>query len=245
MSQPLPIVWHDAIDSTNAQARRLAESGDVSGRWIAARRQTAGRGRLGRSWDSPTGNLFATALIRVPGGIVHALRLPFAAALAVHDAVSAFAPSANVQLKWPNDVRSNGAKLCGILVELGADAKGHWAAVGIGINVATSPADAGQDATCLGSLIDGPVPEVEHVLEALAEAFERRKAQAWEDFAATRADWCTRAEGREGVVKARVGDRILEGRFAGLAEDGGLMLDLPGGDRETIRAGDVELVRQV
>lgn len=245
MSQHLPIVWHDAIDSTNAEARRLAESGELRGRWIAARRQSAGRGRLGRNWDSPTGNLFATALIRVPGGISDALRLPFAAALAVHDAVSAFAPSANVQLKWPNDVRSDGAKLCGILVESGADEKGHWAAVGIGINVATSPAGAGQDATCLGRLIDGPAPEVEHVLEALAEAFETRRSQAWEDFAATRADWCALAEGREGVVKARVGDRVIEGRFAGLAEDGGLMLDLPGGEREIIRAGDVELVRQL
>lgn len=239
-----PIVWHDTIDSTNAEAKRLADAGSFSDCWIAARKQSAGRGRLGRNWDSPTGNLFATALICVPGGVAHALRLPFAAALAVHDAVARFAPGAAIALKWPNDVRCRGAKLSGILVESGSNSQIGWAAVGIGINVASAPTGAGQSAACLADLTDGPTPGVDHVLEALVEAFDARKAQAWDNFASTRADWCDRAEGRSGMVKARIGERTIEGHFVGLADDGGLVLDLPGGERETIRAGDVELVRQ-
>ncbi|MEO0816792.1 MAG: biotin--[acetyl-CoA-carboxylase] ligase [Pseudomonadota bacterium] len=245
MNQPLPVIWHETIDSTNVHAKRLAQAGRFPEHWIAAHRQTAGRGRLGRSWESPTGNVYATALISVPGGVSDALRLPFAAALAVHDTIEAFAPDADLGLKWPNDVRCKGAKLSGILVESGSGDTGTWAAVGVGINVASAPKSVEQTATCLAEISDGPVPGADLVLEALVETFEQRKSQAWNDFARTRHDWSERAEGRNGLVKAVVGDRVFEGSFAGLANDGGLMLDLPCGTRETIRAGDVELVRRV
>lgn len=245
MNQPLPVIWHDTLDSTNAEAKRLALAARFTEHWIAARRQTAGRGRLGRTWQSPSGNLFATALVAVPGGVVEALRLPFAAALAVHDAASAFAPNAEIALKWPNDVRCDGAKLSGILVESGAGPAGQWAAVGIGINVATAPEAVDQPATSLAAISQGLVPTPEVVLEALSNAFSTRMRQARDDFGLTRTDWCARAEGRTGLIQATVGERVLEGWFAGLADDGGLMLDLPSGGRETIRAGDVHLVGRV
>jgi len=245
LSQSLPIVWHESLDSTNEEAKRQASGNAFAQRWIAARKQTAGRGRLGRQWDSPSGNLFATALISVPGGVSDALRLPFAAALAVHDTVSAFAGDEGLALKWPNDVRVRGAKICGILVEFGQGETGGWAAVGIGINVASRPDGLEQAATCMAELCDGPVPSPQIVLEKLAESFAERRAQAMSDFGRVRSDWCARAEGRDGLVRARIGEDVIEGQFAGLAEDGGLLLDLPGGQRRTIRAGDVELVRQV
>lgn len=247
MSQPLAIFWHDEIDSTNEAAKRLAQAGGFEAQWIAARRQTAGRGRLGRGWVSPDGNLFTTALIPVPGGVQDALKLPFAAALAVHDLMAHYmGHSRGLGLKWPNDVRHEGRKLSGILVESGSNAEGHWAAVGMGVNLAHAPEGLDQPAACLAELMAGKTaPTPDAALEVLAERFRIRCDEAWRDFDKTRVDWSMRAEGREGPIRARVGDEFVEGLFDGLDLDGGLILRLPSGVRRTIRAGDVELVRKV
>ncbi len=244
MSHSWPVVWHETLDSTNEEARRRALGADLSGVWIAARVQTAGRGRLGRSWASPTGNLFATALFAEPGGFPVATRVPFAAALAVHDAVSGFAPYAPVALKWPNDVRVNGAKLCGILVEAGEVGGKVWVAAGIGVNVASVPETAGQAATSLADLRGDSMAGADMVLEALRESFSGRLDEARSDFARTRSDWLDRAEGLGGTVRVSPGGEPVDGLFETLAEDGGLVLKLDDGSRRIIRAGDVELIRR-
>ena len=182
MSQSWPVIWHDTLDSTNEEARRQAADGNFSDGWIAARLQTAGRGRLGRGWASPSGNLFATALFHEPVGLEVATRIPFAAALSVHDGLSAFAPDAPIALKWPNDVRAAGAKLCGILVESGQADGAVWVACGMGINVTSVPEGAGQAATCLADLRGEASVTADMVLESLREAFARRLDQARTDF---------------------------------------------------------------
>lgn len=244
MSLSWPVVWHDTLDSTNEEARRKAAAGEVSGCWIAARAQSAGRGRLGRSWASPVGNLFATALFAEPGGLAVAIRIPFAAALAVHDVLSGYARDAAIELKWPNDVRVKGAKLCGILVESGDQGGEVWIAAGIGINVADVPEGAGQAATSLAVLRGDGAVTADMVLDGLRECFERRLRQARSDFAGTREDWLARAEGLGGPVKVSPGGEVVEGVFETLAEDGGLVLKLADGRMRTIRAGDVELIRR-
>ena len=247
MSLPLAIHWHDEIDSTNEAAKRIAQAGPFAPQWIAARRQTAGRGRLGRGWASPDGNLFATALLPVPGGVVDALKLPFAAALAVYDMISQYAESTlGLGLKWPNDVRHEGRKLSGILVESGATADGNWAAVGMGVNLTHVPDALDQPAACLAGLMTGgEMPSPEMALGVLAGRLEARTEEAWRDFAITREAWCQRAEGRDAPIRAKVQDELVEGLFDGLDLDGGLIMRLPSGVRRTIRAGDVELVRRV
>jgi BirA family biotin operon repressor/biotin-[acetyl-CoA-carboxylase] ligase len=244
LSQSWPVIWHDTLDSTNEEARRQAADGQFSDGWIAARLQTAGRGRLGRGWASPSGNLFATALFHEPGGLDVATRIPFAAALSVHDGLSAFAPEAPIVLKWPNDVRAAGAKLCGILVESGQADGAVWVATGIGINVARVPEGAGQTATCLADLRGEASVTADMVLESMREAFARRLDQARTDFATTRADWLARAEGVGGPVRVLVGDTPVEGVFETLAEDGGLVITMADGGQRVIRAGDVELIRR-
>ena len=116
---------HAEIDSTNSEARRLADAGDAGAVWIVADRQTAGRGRRGRVWQTQPGNLAATVLLRPEGN--HVAQLSFAAALAVSDMVSAFAPHAEIAVKWPNDVLAGGRKIAGILLEAGPG----WLAVGM------------------------------------------------------------------------------------------------------------------
>lgn len=244
MSQSLPVLWHEDIDSTNEEAKRIAGTSPLHAQWIAARRQSAGRGRLGRVWSSPAGNLFASCLVVPPAGLSDAMKLPFVAGLAVIDTVLALVPSAKPQLKWPNDVREEGRKLSGILVESGSTGGVVWAVVGIGVNVETAPEGVGQDAICLRGLGAGPGIDAPAVLDQLRLDFAGRYQQALDDFSTTRDDWCDHAEGRDGTVKTTVSGSTIEGRFDGLAEDGALVLRLPSGERTIIRAGDVELVKQ-
>ena len=130
---PAELLVLDEIDSTNAEARRLAEAGHTGSIWIAARRQNAGRGRRGRAWSDHQGNLAATYLCVTHAPPAEAAQTSFLAALAVADLLDRYVPPACVTIKWPNDVMIEGMKASGILVESGpAPAGGLWLAVGIG-----------------------------------------------------------------------------------------------------------------
>lgn len=238
-----PIHWFDEIDSTNEEAKRRASAPAFDDQWIAARRQTAGRGRLGREWKSPDGNLFATALFHWSQPIAEAVRVPFATALAVADIADTFAPGCNAKLKWPNDVRVDRAKLSGILVESGEGPSGRWLAVGVGVNVAYVPENIGQAGVCLADLA-GQVFTVDVILEALVQRFGARLEQARREFADTRRDWLARGEGLGETIQVAVDSEHSVGTFEGLGEDGALLLRLQNGDLRTIRAGDVELIRE-
>ncbi|MEL6860766.1 MAG: biotin--[acetyl-CoA-carboxylase] ligase [Pseudomonadota bacterium] len=245
MISDAPVYWFEDIDSTSEEAKRRARSGDTSPVWIAAREQLAGRGRLGRQWNSPIGNLYTTALFPEPGGLAQAARVPFAAALAVRDACAKVAPGLEPQLKWPNDVRVEGAKLSGILTESGETNGVIWIALGMGINVRFAPEAGNQASSCLLGLGANPGLEPEHVLEVLRGELDRRLKQARDDFERLLEDWLKHAEGFGQTVEAGPPTDRVSGVFEGLAPDGGLILRLPDGQRQTIRAGDVDLVRQV
>ena len=245
MTQVAPVYWYDEIDSTSEEVRRRARSGELGPLWIAARQQSAGRGRLGRQWISPPGNLFVTALFAEPGGLRQAARVPFAAGLAVVDACRTILPSVDFRLKWPNDVRVDAAKLCGILIESGETNGVVWIAAGIGLNAQYAPEGTGQETTSLRALGAPAALEPEHVLDALRPAFANRIEQTRKHFPDTLRDWLVCAEGFGKTVRAGPHDARIEGVFEALADDGGLILRLPDGQRRTIRAGDVELVRRV
>lgn len=245
MTEIWPLVWRETIDSTNEEAKRLAKTGGFSDQWIAAREQTAGRGRLSREWKSAPGNLYCTALFHEPFGMAAAARVPFVGALAVSDALGSYAPDADIRLKWPNDVRCGGAKLCGILIEAGAGDADTWVAAGIGINIASVPDGAGQTATCLVDLRGDGAVTADMVAASLQTAFAERLAQARDDFAATIDAWLARAEGLGQMVRVSPGRAVIEGVFEGLEPDGALILSLPDGERRVIRAGDVELIKEI
>ncbi len=119
------------VDSTNERARELAAGRAPSGTLVTASEQTAGRGRRGRQWSAPAGKALLCSAILAPLRTEHAL-LPLAVPLAVCEAVEALAPL-RCQVKWPNDVWSEGRKLAGILIEAEPPS---WAVIGIGLNVA-------------------------------------------------------------------------------------------------------------
>ncbi|GGB66843.1 biotin--[acetyl-CoA-carboxylase] ligase [Blastomonas aquatica] len=217
-----------------------AQSGAPEGLWIRADQQSGGRGRLGREWLSPLGNLYCTTLVRIAPDDPPAHLLAFIAGLAVLDTVRAIIPDAEPRLKWPNDVHIEGAKLAGILLERRNDA----VVVGIGLNVAIAPEVVGRSVTSLhdqGAMaqIDAPV-----ALDLLAERFESRLCQ-WRslDTATLLEVWCDAAHkpGEAMAVQRGPGDRV-EGVFDGLAEDGALRLRCANGRVETVSAGDVHLI---
>lgn len=217
-----------------------ADAGAPEGIWLRAGQQSGGRGRLGRQWLSPLGNLYCSTLVRINSTDPAAHLLAFVAGLAVLDAVHAILPDSAARLKWPNDVHVDGAKLAGILLERRGDA----VVVGIGMNVAIAPAISGRAVTSLRE--QGAMTQIDAaaVLELLAPRFDSRLLQWRTSAPATLLEvWCAAAHkpGEAMAVERGPGDRI-EGVFDGLAADGALQLRCPDGRVETISAGDVHLI---
>jgi len=229
---------HDVVGSTNAEALALARQGETGPLWIVAERQTAGRGRRGRTWVSQRGNLFATLLLTIFAPAERRPQLSLVAALAVYDAVLAIAPrlAPRMGIKWPNDLLLDGAKFAGILVEAADE---HAAAIGIGINCISHPAGTNYPATDLAAA--GVLASPIMLVPPLSLNMMLRLAQ-WnggEGFSIIRADWLARAAAIGKEIRLRMEDRELCGCLETLDGSGGLVLRLPDGHAETITAADV------
>jgi BirA family biotin operon repressor/biotin-[acetyl-CoA-carboxylase] ligase len=228
------LVRLDEVDSTNAEARRRAEAGEAGPLWITAGRQTQGKGRRGRAWETGADNLAATLLLQLEAPPAQAAQLSFAAALAVADLAAHYAPHAVITVKWPNDVLADGRKVSGILLEAGRD----WLAIGIGVNLTSHPEDTEFPATSLAAM--GVVPPTpEEALVVLAARFAHWQA-AWaaQGFAPLRTAWLARAGGLGLPIRARLPHEERQGAFEGIDETGALLLREPGGLR-AITAGEV------
>ncbi len=237
----VPILAFDEIDSTNSEARRRAEAGEAGPLWITALRQTAGRGRRGRSWETGQGNLAATLLMTTEREPRDAAQVSFIAALAVSDFARAYLPASRVKVKWPNDVMVDNRKLAGVLVESGQGPEGGlWLAIGVGINLLKAPEQAERPAITLSAATVTPPPEPGVALEGLAAAFADW-LDVWDQrgFAAIAAAWTERAQGLGHACTVRLPTETIEGVAEGLDVDGALQLRLADGALRRITAGDV------
>jgi BirA family transcriptional regulator, biotin operon repressor / biotin---[acetyl-CoA-carboxylase] ligase len=235
------LVSHELLASTNIEALTLARAGERGPLWVTAGRQSAGRGRRGRTWTSEPGNLFASLLLTEPAPPEHWSELSFVAALAIHDAIADVVPAARplLAIKWPNDLLLDGAKFAGIL----AEGEGTTVVVGIGVNCTSHPADTDYPATNLAAAGFGVSPE--GVFRALSAKMVGRLAQ-WnqgEHFATIRTDWLSRAAGLGDTISVRLAERELSGRFETVDDMGQLVLVEPEGNRYAIAAGDVVKLR--
>jgi BirA family biotin operon repressor/biotin-[acetyl-CoA-carboxylase] ligase len=232
----------DRVDSTNDEVRRMAEAGALPGLVVLAARQTSGRGRHGRAWASPAGNLYASVLLRAPGPLAASAQLSFVAGLALVDALERHAPAgAELRLKWPNDVLVGRAKVAGILLESVGKANGAATSiiVGTGVNIVSSPSDTPYPATSLvtqGFAAMAPRALLGAYLGAL-DRWLRRWREA--GFADVRAAWCARGFGLGERIRLRLDREELLGRFVDVTPAGALLLDLDSGGRRAIAAGDV------
>jgi BirA family transcriptional regulator, biotin operon repressor / biotin---[acetyl-CoA-carboxylase] ligase len=242
------------IGSTNKEGSDRARRGEQGPLWITAQAQTAGRGRLGRSWTSPPGNLYASLLVTDPAPFERAPELAFVAVLALRDAIAVEAPALVPQLsfKWPNDLLLNGEKCAGILIEGEVEpGKSMWVVIGIGVNCAHHPAAASvrrsDDAkpTVLYPTTDlrshGAEMMPEQLFQRLSATMCRRIAQ-WDrgrGLPAILGDWLSAASGLGEEIRVRNDSGEKTGRFVGLDRAGRLLLQRPGGAVEKIAAGDV------
>lgn len=215
----------------------LAAVGLEEGVWLRAERQTGGRGRLGRSWASPPGNLYASTLVRIRPSDPPAATLALVAAVALEETVSAYAPGMAL-LKWPNDVLIHGAKVSGVLLERA----GNAVVIGIGVNLAHHPTDIDRRATSLAVYNVAVAPE--DFVETLAEAFARW-VECWrgQGVDTIRRRWVAHAHPIGTPLNVRLPDgEAIDGLFDGLDPDGALILRLADGTRRAIHAADVFLL---
>ena len=237
------LVALDRVGSSNDEAKRLAEAGAEDGTLVWAREQLEGRGRQGRTWSSPPGNLYLSLILRPDCSPAEAAQLGFVAALGLGGGVGSVAPPmVEVRYKWPNDVLFNRRKGAGILLESRMDSSAgvDWLVVGLGVNVTSFPEDAAFPATSLN--FEGAPPEVDAV--ALLEAFARHFLNwinRWleDGFAPIREAWLHHAYGLGDMVEVRLSSGFLSGRFRDLDDSGALQLELADGGVRSIAAGDI------
>ncbi|BDG72572.1 biotin--[acetyl-CoA-carboxylase] ligase [Roseomonas fluvialis] len=229
---------HAALPSTSDLVAQLAASGEPDGLAVLAHRQTAGRGTQGRAWESRAGNLHLSVLLRPAEPLRHAPQWGLLAAVALGDAVAATIPDPRaITLKWPNDLMLNGAKAAGILAEASPDDQGGiaWLCLGIGVNLDHAPQVEGRVTACLADTgIVAPRPEA--FAETLLAALDGRRTQRiTEGFAPIRAAWLERGPALDTHLALSSG---IAGRFAGLAEDGRLLL-ATGGRVHALASGEL------
>jgi len=237
------LVAYGSVGSTNEEACRLACEGAADGTTVWALRQTAGRGRRGRGWESPEGNLYFSLILRPARPAAETAQLTFVTAVALGETVCELLPgTADLRYKWPNDILLGGRKVAGILLESAGAARGavDWVVIGVGLNVARFPATTdGYPATSLSAAGAAAVAPAD-VLQRFVARFAGRY-QGWLSggIGPVREEWLARAARIGEDIEVRLPDRSLRGRFIGLDPGGALILGLPDGSRSTVAAGDV------
>lgn len=236
----------DQIDSTSLEAARRAADGHLGPCWITASQQTSGRGRLGRKWVSEPGNLFATALVPLQSFSEQIPTLALSIGLAVHDCVRLLTNGELMpSLKWPNDVRVNGAKISGILLESGKSPFGDiWLAVGIGLNLRYAPDIEGYRTASLKELTGQNIAP-DDAITILDECVRRRmKQHILTGVQVILNDWQAASDQIGELCSSRHNGHEVNGVFIGLDDRGQMKLRLDSGDHIVITAGDVEIVRE-
>jgi BirA family transcriptional regulator, biotin operon repressor / biotin---[acetyl-CoA-carboxylase] ligase len=240
------LVVHREIGSTNDEAMAAARTGDPGNLWIVAEQQTKGRGRQGRQWTSPPGNLYSSLLLIDPASPQRAPELGFVAGVALaHTLRPLVSRDARVRIKWPNDIVFEGAKLAGILLESMRLPDGRLACViGIGVNCLSSPKDLPYRTAAVSDLVSMPITPADVLLGLSTQMVEWCKVWAsGAGFAQIRSEWLALAAGIGTKIKVALPTRVLEGTFQTIDAAGRLMLDSDGAAL-AVEAGDVFFVER-
>ena len=226
--------------STNADLAASLRAGEAiaDGQWLVADRQTAGRGRLGRTWFDGHGNFMGSTVVRPHERDPAPASLALLSGLALYETVlPLIANPAELAMKWPNDLMLGGAKLAGILLEREGDA----IIIGIGVNLAAAPELPDRRTVALSQF--GPAPDRDTFARALADRFAT-EIDRWRNFGIEPIvrRWESVAHPQGTTLKVHPpGEEPITGAFAGLTEDGALRLRLASGESRVIHAGDVML----
>jgi BirA family biotin operon repressor/biotin-[acetyl-CoA-carboxylase] ligase len=231
-----------AVGSTNAEALAIASEGDPGHLWVTAGEQLEGRGRRGRGWSSPSGNLYASVLLIDPAPAANLGSLPLVAAVAVREAIAAcgLPEGSRLHIKWPNDILLNGAKCCGMLLESRTLDDGRMAVVaGCGINIASHPEPGLYPATALNreGIAATPATLFVNLARAMANALDTW--DAGRGIGVIRRQWLENAQGVGQKITVNLANSQVEGLFEGIDAEGVLLLRTSQGTLLEISAGDL------
>tara|TARA_R110001599_G_scaffold353408_3_gene592087 strand:- start:8799 stop:9779 length:981 start_codon:yes stop_codon:yes gene_type:complete len=238
----------ETVDSTNAEAMRLLESGEAAGFVCTAEQQSAGRGRRGRSWVSPFArNLYVSLAWQYHQGAAALEGLSLAVGVAVARALAAHGLPP-VQLKWPNDVICGGAKLGGVLLEMIGDAAGSCqVVVGVGLNVSMpgrAATDIDQAWTDIETVSNGEHPGRNVLLATLLnELLPLLASFEKEGFGPWREEWLALDAFADEAVVLHAGASTMAGIARGVDERGALQLETAGAGIQSIYGGEISLRR--
>lgn len=227
--------------STNDDARRLAQEGASEGTVVVAASQSAGRGRLGRTWSSPEGGAYLSVILRPAVSVLQASSLPLALGVAVARAFAKLGVAS--RLKWPNDVLLAEGKVAGVLVEMAAEADlVDWLVAGIGMNVSRGAGNDEARAAYLSDVAAGLTPAVVSaaVLDEVAAVYDEWKSGGFGVLAGEYGEWHS-LSGQQVVVRDAMGRVSASGRVVGVDADGRLLLDDGAGAIQRVAAGEVTL----
>jgi BirA family biotin operon repressor/biotin-[acetyl-CoA-carboxylase] ligase len=239
----------DSVSSTNDKLRELALKGAPEGTLVFAKKQTHGRGRLGRQWHSPMGGFYLSVLL-YPLTPKRITDLPFLAGVAIVQTLSQILPKVfDVSLKWPNDILVNRKKISGILSEAFGENEFYGGIIGIGINVNT-PLKELEDfqekpfqATSISALMDGEQLDMDDVLNIFqAKLFNLYRFYQEKGFAPIHALWeknCAMVGKKVEIRGVEPHKTNLTGTLWGISERGGLMIDTGAAERVEILSGDL------
>ncbi|GCE79548.1 biotin--[acetyl-CoA-carboxylase] ligase [Komagataeibacter oboediens] len=233
---------HDRLGSTSDLCKNRLDAGQgEDGLAILALKQTAGRGSRGREWHDPGGNLALSIMLVGSGAVVPVGLWPFIAGLALHDAMAGYVPPGHaLELKWPNDLLLDGRKMAGILIETGTEGGVSWQVIGIGANLRGRPDIAGRALSCLADC-GGDVPAAPEMARALLHHLDLWLARyGVHGFDAIRAAWLERGHAIGTPIRVAAGNQQFTGTFAGLEDDGILLLRTSAGVRRVV-TGEVLL----
>jgi BirA family biotin operon repressor/biotin-[acetyl-CoA-carboxylase] ligase len=233
----------DCVDSTNAEARRLAKLGEEKtpdGTVVWAKEQTSGYGRRKRKWFSPPGNLYCSLVLRPNLNLIRAAELSFVGALAVFDTLGSIGDAGHeVHLKWPNDILLNQRKVAGLLLETETSGENNidWIILGLGLNISVFPGDTDFPATSLRAEGWGAT-EID-ILESFSRHFLKWTNVWMEDgFSPIRKNWLWHCYGKGDEIEVRLENKTINGIFEDLDEDGSLLIKTNEGLSKT-STGDV------
>ncbi|MGK2905220.1 MAG: biotin--[acetyl-CoA-carboxylase] ligase [Desulfuromonadales bacterium] len=237
----------DEIDSTNLQAARFGDEGAADGLVVIADRQSSGKGRMGRQWESPGGvNLYASILLRPPVLPFEAPTLTFVSAVAVCRAITS-CTGLQPTVKWPNDILLHGAKVAGLLNEMSSETdQVHYVVLGIGVNLNMRqeqfPDDLRYPATSLFMVSGRIVSRLDFTRTLLREIDALYQIYLYQGSAPIMSAWADLCELTGQAVQVDCNDRQFTGTMIGLAEDGALLVKTGTGKIESVYAGDVRPV---
>ncbi|MEW5705526.1 MAG: biotin--[acetyl-CoA-carboxylase] ligase [Actinomycetota bacterium] len=242
------IIYRRILGSTNDLAKKLAEKGASEGTVIIAEEQSKGKGRLNRSWTSPPGGIWLSAILRPEVLLAEASRFTILAAVAVAKAMEKLGVQPDI--KWPNDILIEGRKVCGVLLELSSQiGQVDYLVMGFGVNanfkLDAIPSDFRDNVTTLYEVLGRKINRsffISELLYELEDSYRRLLAGGWKSILA---DWLKRCKMLNQSISLQTIRGTVEGEFIGVDDLGAIRIKLPGGRIKKFAAGDVTIKKRL